>query len=126
MFGFLRKRSNGAIKFFINRWFFLVSSRPLNQEDYLRDNEVLQDAVLPPTLDFDVLYSFFMGNEKDSSGAEKQIKVSDIISITVKNMATSGEEGHAFIIDTGKTRYHLNSIYKFEMESWVEALTIAV
>jgi hypothetical protein len=29
MYGFLKKRSKGKIKYFNQRWFFLISSRPL-------------------------------------------------------------------------------------------------
>jgi len=29
MYGFLKKRSKGKIKYFSQRWFFLISSRPL-------------------------------------------------------------------------------------------------
>lgn len=29
MYGFLKKRSKGKIKYFYSRWFFLISSRPL-------------------------------------------------------------------------------------------------
>lgn len=29
MYGFLKKRSKGKVKYFTNRWFFLMSSRPL-------------------------------------------------------------------------------------------------
>lgn len=29
MYGFLKKRSKGKIKYFSSRWFFLISSRPL-------------------------------------------------------------------------------------------------
>ena len=41
MFGFLRKRSKGNVKYFIHRWWFLISSRPLNMEDFLEDEQVL-------------------------------------------------------------------------------------
>ena len=29
MYGFLKKRSKGKIKYFSSRWFFLISARPL-------------------------------------------------------------------------------------------------
>ena len=56
IFGFLRKRSKGAIKFFNTRWWFLISSRPLNTEDFIRDSEVLSETLLPPLFEFDTIY----------------------------------------------------------------------
>ena len=41
-------------------------------------------------------------------------------------MEESKEEGHAFVLDTGSNKYHLNSIYRFEMERWIEAITISM
>ena len=29
MYGFLKKRSKGKVKYFTSRWFFMISSRPL-------------------------------------------------------------------------------------------------
>jgi hypothetical protein len=65
MFGYLRKRSKGAIKFFNNRWWFLISSRPLNTEDFLEDTEVLSEQLLPPLFEFDVIYQYFMDAPND-------------------------------------------------------------
>jgi translation initiation factor 2B subunit (eIF-2B alpha/beta/delta family) len=36
------------------------------------------------------------------------------------------EDGHAFILDAGERKYHLNSKYKFEMERWVQAIYISM
>jgi hypothetical protein len=30
IFGFLRKRASGKVKYFMSRWYFMISSRPLN------------------------------------------------------------------------------------------------
>ena len=67
MFGYLKKRSQGAIKFFNKKWFFLISSRPLNTEDFLRDSEVLSEAVLPPLFEFDTIYQYYMSAPDDAS-----------------------------------------------------------
>ena len=69
IYGFLKKRSKGRVKYFNNRWFFLISSRPLNQEDFVNDPEVLTEAILPPLIEFDVIYYFCMEREDDTSGA---------------------------------------------------------
>lgn len=44
IYGFINKRSSGQIKYFQYRWFFLMSSRPLNFNDYLGDPRVLDET----------------------------------------------------------------------------------
>ena len=45
----------------------------------------------------------------------------------MKNMDDSNtESGHAFLLDSGSQKYHLNTQYKFEMERWVEAIVISM
>ncbi len=56
IFGFLRKRSKGLHGIYHNRWWFMISSRPLNMEDFLLDTEVLNEALLPPLFEFDTMY----------------------------------------------------------------------
>jgi len=36
------------------------------------------------------------------------------------------DKGHSFILDTGSSKFHLNALYKFEMERWVEAIVISM
>ena len=127
IFGFLRKRSKGAIKFFNTRWWFLISSRPLNTEDFIRDSEVLSETLLPPLFEFDTIYQYFMDAPEDASGQNGTIKTNDIISIQIKDMSQStSEDGHAFILDSGNQKQHLNALYRFEMERWVEAIVISM
>ena len=86
MFGFLRKRSKGHLKYFINRWWFLISSRPLNMEDFLEDDHVLQETELPPLYEFDTMYYYYMDTPFDASGAQGKIETNAIISVQIKNM----------------------------------------
>jgi hypothetical protein len=66
MFGFIKKMCKSkAIKLFAPRWFFMVSSRPLNMKDFMIDNEVIQESSLPPIIEFDTMYFYCMGNEMD-------------------------------------------------------------
>lgn len=74
MYGFLKKRSKGKVKYFTVRWFFLISSRPLTREAYLADPELLPESVLPPLLEFDVLYYFVMETPDDASGAMGDVR----------------------------------------------------
>ena len=65
IYGFLNKRSSGKVKYFNPRWFFLVSSRPLNFKDYVSDDRILDETKIPPMLEFDTIYYYIMGNEGD-------------------------------------------------------------
>jgi len=67
IYGFLRKRSSGRVQVFVNRWWFLISSRPLSIDEYIRDDFVLQENELPPLLEFDTLYYYYMDSETDYS-----------------------------------------------------------
>ncbi len=88
----------------------MLSSRPLNQRDFLKDSAILPDSVLPPLLEFDVIYIFMMETGEDASGPLGEIRTSDILNVTIKDMSKSKtEEGHAFIVDTGKKMFHLNA-----------------
>ena len=41
-------------------------------------------------------------------------------------MSQSKEDGHAFILDAGGRRYHMNCRYRFELQKWVQALYISM
>jgi hypothetical protein len=127
IFGFLRKRSKGLNGIYHNRWWFMISSRPLGMEDFLRDTEVLNEAQLPPLFEFDTMYQYYMGAADDSSGHSHSLKTSDIINIKMIDKEKGlSKEGHDFIIDTGTTKLYLQATYKFEMERWVEAIVISM
>ena len=126
IFGFLRKRSSGRVQVFVNRWWFLISSRPLSINQYIRDDAVLTENELPPLLEFDTLYYYYMDSETDISQCQGSIRTTDISNILRKDMSDSKEDGHAFILDVGGRRYHLNSLYYFECERWIQALYISM
>jgi hypothetical protein len=127
MFGFIEKKCKSKIKLFVPRWWFLVSSRPLNMIDFMNDNEVLPEAALPPIIEFDTLYYFCMGNENDTSSPCGTIKVSDIVDITLVDMEKIQKEpGHSFLIDTGMDNIYLMTKHRFEMERWVEGIIISM
>jgi hypothetical protein len=110
IFGFLRKRASGKVKYFMSRWYFMISSRPLNMEDFISDEEVLPESVLPPMFEFDTIYYYYMETMEDRSGQQGQIRTKDIIKIEIKNMDESNtESGHAFLLDSGSNKYHLNT-----------------
>lgn len=86
----------------------------------------MSDSVLPPLIEFDVIYYFRMETPDDASRPAGEIKTLNILKIDVKNMTKSTEDGHAFIIDTGKKLYHLNTEHRFDLERWVEAIEISM
>lgn len=86
----------------------------------------MSDSVLPPLLEFDVIYYYRMDAPDDASGPSGDIKTLNILKVDVKNMGKSKEDGHAFIIDTGKKLFHLNTEHRFELERWVEAIEISM
>ena len=126
IYGFLFKRSKGKFKFFNRRWWFMISSRPLNSDAFLDDPLVLQDGVLPPMIEFDVLYYYAMDKENDGSRPLGEVPTLDILNIVVKDMTGSKEGGHAFILDVGQKIFHLNTPHRFELEKWVQALEISI
>jgi hypothetical protein len=77
-------------------------------------------------LEFDVIYYYIMDHPDDASGTLAEIKVADILKVEVKDMTKSSEDGHAFIIDTGKKLFHLNTPHRFDLERWVEAIEISM
>ena len=124
-YGFLHKKagSAGQIKFFQQRWFFMVSSRPLDSQNYVSDPRTMDETLIPPLLELDTIYYYIMGKAGDSSGQCGEIKTIDILNVTIKDMSKSkGESGHALIIDTGTNRIHLNTPHKFDLETWLEAI----
>jgi len=83
--------------------------------------------VLPPLLEFDVLYYYVMDTADDASGAMGEVKTVEILSLNIKDMTKSkSEEGHAFIVDTGSKLFHLNAAHRFELERWVEAIELSM
>jgi len=51
----------------MERWVFLISSRPLNQEQYVLDTEILSADMLPSLIEFDTIYYFGFDNSEDDS-----------------------------------------------------------
>lgn len=127
IFGYLRKRARGKFKYFMSRWYFMISQRPLNMQDFISDEEILPESVLPPLFEFNTIYHYYMETMEDKSGQQGQIRTKDIVKIDIKRMDDSNtESGHAFLLDCGTQKYHLNTQYKFEMERWVEAIVISM
>jgi hypothetical protein len=89
MFGFLNKLMRSAkVPIYVERWYFLISSRPLNSIDFLNDKYVLPEAKLPPLFEFDTIYLYLFGSDGDESSCLDKIMCKDIGSIEIADMET--------------------------------------
>lgn len=125
MYGFLKKRSRNKIgtKMGVDhkRWCFMISSRPLNQDDYLDDPEGINEDALPPLIEFDCFYYYGMSDKNDTSPSKGAIKVMEIDKIEEK---TEGKY-HTMFIDAGPKKYEFMSSKKFLLQQWIEAIELA-
>ena len=96
MYGFLGKPTRGAIKVPKMRWLFLISSRPLNQDDYLEDNEHIKEENLPPLIEFDTIY-YYSTSVNDKVNLAGEIKAIDIDNVYINSESDS--KMHSFVID---------------------------
>jgi hypothetical protein len=63
-FGFLMKKHKKEF-IYQKRWFFLISSRPLNDQDYENDDKLVYKN--PAGIQMDTLYYFTFDNDSDDS-----------------------------------------------------------
>ena len=96
MYGFLGKPTGDAIKVPKIRWLFLINSRPLNQDDYLEDNEHIKKEDLPPLIEFDTIY-YYSTSVNDKVNLAGEIKAIDIDHVYINSENDS--KMHSFVID---------------------------
>lgn len=123
MYGFLGKPNRTALKIAKTRWVFLISSRPLNQDAYLDDNEEITEDDLPPLMSFDTLYYYSTGYNFEDSTLAGEIKTIDIDSVHINNQ--NGSNLHSFTIDAKSKKYEFVSKKKFLVEQWVDAIELS-
>ena len=82
-YGFLdKKKKKGLmdiIDSFQKRWFFIISSRPLNYKDYEMNENNLDASALPWWLKFDTLYYYSFEDDNDSSEPKGLIEMRYIL-----------------------------------------------
>jgi hypothetical protein len=114
--GFLKKKGRNKIGNKIgihhDRWVFLMSSRPLNQEEYMNDTDNLSEEHLPTLIDFDTVYYYTFDNEKDDSLCLGSVKTVDIFLENLNIQSLSSDE-HVFTLDVGKKKYEFIAPTKF-------------
>lgn len=66
--GFLdKKKPNDLIDIYQNRWFFLISSKPLTNLGQANDELTLEDSMLKEKIKFNVLYYYKVNDKTDDS-----------------------------------------------------------
>lgn len=75
IYGFLQKRHKSTVEVFQKRWYFLISSRPLNKSQYDLDDQVLEEGLLPQNIQFDVLYYYKVDSENDRTESVGKIEL---------------------------------------------------
>ena len=122
MYGFLGKPTRGAIKVPKKRWIFLISSRPLNQDDYLEDNEQIKEEDLPPLIEFDTIY-YYSISANDNVNLAGEIKAIDIDNVYINSENDS--KMHSFVIDCNAKKYEFVSKKRFVIEQWIDAIELS-
>lgn len=79
-YGFLNKKKKDDKIFNIidnnqKRWMFLISSRPLTDDEYEASDNVLESSALPYWIKFDTLYYYSYSNEQDDSEPRGEINI---------------------------------------------------
>ncbi|KAL4465713.1 hypothetical protein ABPG72_012395 [Tetrahymena utriculariae] len=122
--GFLHKRSKGKVKYFMKRWFILISAKPLSSEYF--DEEILQETDLPPWMELDTLYQFKIESKENIGKPKKGLKMSQCIEVFDKDMSKSKEKGFTFSINMGDRLYHLMAETAVERIAWVSKLKTSI
>ena len=126
MYGFLKKKGRINIAGLDVappqvRWLFLMSSRPLNEDDYIHDTNIMSNSKLPSIMDFDVIYYFTYDTDDDNSLPQGNIKTIDIAIDKLEIEQTKSDE-FSFTCDVGEKKYTFMASTRFIAEQWVEAI----
>lgn len=123
MYGFLKKPNRTKLKIEKKRWVFLISSRPLNQDSYLEDQEEITEDDLPPLTNFDTLYYYKMGYNKNEAVLAGEIKILEMENVKIES--NTGSESHSFIIDAKGKKYEFISDKRYIIEQWIDAIELS-
>lgn len=128
-YGFLdkKKKKNLLIDSSQKRWLFIISSRPLNDNDYETKENYLDASVLPWWLKFDTLYYYIFEDNDDQSEAKGTIEIRYIFIFYYSSESNGVEiydENDIFYLklDMGDRIFTFSSEFKYEREKWYEAL----
>ena len=116
-YGFLFKKHKSR-NYFQKRWFFIFSSRPLYNKEYIQDDADLDIKKQKDWVKFDTLY-YFKSNKnaeyKDNLGALEMVNSHKILEF-------ENNKKYYINLDVGDRIYDFYCDYKFERDIWFEVL----
>lgn len=115
--GFVMKKHKSNFMSSQKRWLFLISARPLTNEDQLKDEETLDQNTLPSSLKFDVLYYYSVEDEQDTSTSKGELIMSECSRISTKEV----DKEFILIIDMNDRIFEFSCENNWERDSWFEA-----
>ncbi|CAD8127401.1 unnamed protein product [Paramecium sonneborni] len=119
VFGCLGKRSKQKMKIYKQRWFILVSAKPLFPE-INDDEQVLQQSDINLELDT-LIYINQNGNEKQMK-RKVYLKLQNCKEIIIKNMQKSSDNGFIFKLNMGDKIYSLMTNSEKDRMKWQKGL----
>ncbi|CAD8202780.1 unnamed protein product [Paramecium pentaurelia] len=119
IFGSLSKRSKTKMKIYKQKWFILISSKPLFPE-IQEDEEILQQQDINLELDT-LIYINQKVNEKLIK-RKAYIKLQNCKEIIIKNMQKSSDHGFIFKLNMGDQIYSLMANSENDRMRWQHAL----
>lgn len=115
--GFVMKKHKSNFMSSQKRWLFLISARPLLNEDQLKDEETLDQNTLPSSIKFDVLYYYSVEDEQDTSPSKGELIMSECSRISTKEI----DKEYILIIDMNDRIFEFSTENNWERDSWFEA-----
>ena len=115
--GFMYKKHK-VHDYFQKRWFFIFSSRPLSDIEYIQDDIDLDKKKQKDWLQYDTLYYFKYqdkGEDKENLGGLEMVKSHKIIHF-------EKEEKYFLNLDVGERVYDFYCDNKFDRDEWFEVL----
>ena len=115
--GFMYKKHK-VHDYFQKRWFFIFSSRPLSDKEYIQDDIDLDQKKQKDWLQFDTLYYFKFqdkGEDKENLGGLEMVKSHKIIHF-------EKDEKFFLNLDVGERVYDFYCDNKFDRDEWFEVL----
>ena len=115
--GFMYKKHK-VHDYFQKRWFFIFSSRPLSDKEYIQDDFDLEQKKQKDWLKFDTLYYFkfkHRGEDKEYLGGLEMVNSHKIVHF-------EKDEKYFLNLDVGERVYDFYCDNKFDRDEWFEVL----
>ena len=115
--GFMYKKHK-VHDYFQKRWFFIFSSRPLSDKEYIQDDIDLDKKKQKDWIQFDTLYYFKFqdkGEDKENLGGLEMVKSHKIIQF-------EKDDKYFLNLDVGERVYDFYCDNKYDRDEWFEVL----